>query len=364
MLDHLRRVFETLRSWGYRFFKLDFLHTGLLECAQHDPGVTRAEAARRALAVIRKAVGRDSMLLAAGGPVLLGTGILDAQRIGPDVAPAWRPGYQPLIRDRATPGARNCLVNAFTRAFMNGRLFEADPDCLLLRDGTRLTPEETRTLASVIGVFGGGFMLSDDLAIWGAEQEELAGRLLPHVRSRPRCPDLWLREFPRYLVTRLEDPSGEYFLLAAVNWAPTERLVEGGFTEIGLVPGRYHAFEHWSGSYLGEISNKLSLGRLAPHGCAVVRLTQAGDRPSLLGSDINISQGAAELAAFVPGPGRLSMEFRAPTKRAAKVCVGFPGAGELRAVSPAGAAVKRLSTTAYEVTFMLDGRARVELERV
>lgn len=363
VLEHIRHVFETLHSWGYRFFKLDFLATGLLESPGRPDGPTRAEAARRALEIIRRAVGPDSMLLAAGGPVLLGTGILDAQRVGPDVAPSWRPRYQAFIRDRATPGARNCLVNAFTRAFMNDRLFEADPDCLLLRPGTRLNPTETRTLASVLAVFGGSFLISDDLALWGPEQEGLAARLLPHVRSRPRCPDLWLREVPRYLVSELEDPSSRYHLLVAVNWSPAARALEVGLAEAGVPAGRYHAFEHWTGGYLGETSGKVSLGRLAPHGCAVVRLTPAADRPALLGSDVNVTQGAAELASFEAGPERVAMEITSPAKVRATVCLSFPGAGELRAVSPAGARVRRIGMTVYEVAFELDRRARVEIER-
>ena len=47
---------------------------------------------------------------------------------------------------------------------MHGRLWANDPDCLLVRtDRTKLTLDETRTLASAIGLSGGMMLSSDDL---------------------------------------------------------------------------------------------------------------------------------------------------------------------------------------------------------
>ncbi len=361
VLSYVREVFSTLARQGYAYFKLDFLATGMLEGRRHDTSITRAEAMRRALEVIREAVGDDCMLIAAGGPIMLGTGILDAQRIGTDVAPAWRPTFQRLIRDRATPGTRNCLVNLFTRCFMNGRLFEADPDCLLLRaEEGELTADERMTLASGIAVFGGAFLISDDLGLWGPEQEEAAARVLPPVRGCPRCPDLWKSEMPRLLLSTLEDPEGAYHLLWVVNWADTERDAEVCLDELGIPPGRYHAYEFWTRSYLGETGGALSLGSLPPHGSAVVRLTPAGDEPRLVGSNLHVTQGAAELERFEARPGALSLSFSSPIRTSAAVALSVPGAGELRAGEDVN--VERLTTSVYRLEFELDRRGDLELE--
>ncbi len=364
VLEHVREVFTTLAGHGYRFFKLDFLATGMLEGRRHDPTVTRAEAMRRALEVIREAVGEESVLMAAGGPVMLGTGILDAQRIGTDVAPSWRPFFQRPLRDRATPGTRNCLVNLFTRGFMNGRLFEADPDCLLLRAAdTKLTPDETRTLASGIAVFGGAFLISDNLALWGPEQEEMAARVLPPVRGHPRCPDIWTSEIPRYLVSTLADPEGEYHLLWAVNWSGSPRKLETTLSELGIGHGRFHACEFWTGRYLGETADALPLGTLPSHGSAVVRLTPAVDEPRLIGSSLHVTQGAAELARFEPRGGGLSMSVSSPIKDTASLTLCVPGAAEPRATQGAGdIKITRLATTVYRLEFELDRARDLELE--
>jgi alpha-galactosidase len=367
VLEHLRDVFGTLAGFGYRFFKLDFLATGLLEGRRHDPSLTRAEAARRALTTIREAVGEESVLMAAGGPVMLGAGILDVQRVGPDVAPAWRPRYQRWIRDRATPGARNCLINALTRSFMNGRLFEADPDCLMLRaTDTRLNAGEIRTLASGIAVFGGAMLVSDDLALWGPEQEAMAARLLPHRRARARCPDLWHREVPRYLLSTLADPRGEYHLLWVVNWGASELEAEVGLDELGLEPGRYHACEFWTSSYLGETAGSFTLPALPPHASAVVRITGASDRPALVGSNIHVTQGAAEVARFEPRAGGLGIAFRSLVKIDAVAFLSMPGAAELRVSErdgPGGrVSIERLTTTVYRLEFELDREREIDLE--
>jgi alpha-galactosidase len=366
VLAYINEVFSTLAGYGYRFFKLDFMATGLLEGKRYDPSLTSAEAARRALAKIREAVGEESVLMAAGGPVLLGTGIVDRQRVGPDVAPTWRTLSQYLLRDRATPGLRNCLVNTFTRCFLNGRLFEADPDCLLLRGSDRmLDSNEIKTLASGIGVFGGAMLFSDDLGLWGPEQESIAARLAPHVSARPKCPDLWRSEVPRYMVSALEDPSGQYYLLWVINWAGAELSFEVRLEELGIGPGRWHACEFWSERYLGETDDSFSLGRLPPHGSAVVRLTPASDEPRLIGSNIHVSQGAAELRSFEAARDGLSMAFVSPVETRAVVSLSLPGAGGLSARGGAGASgitITRLSTPVYQLEFELDRSRRINLE--
>jgi alpha-galactosidase len=368
VLEWLEEVFSTLAGYGYRFFKLDFMGCGLLEGRRTDDTVTRAEAARGALEIIRKAVGKDAYVMAAGGPVMLGTGILDAQRVSGDVAPFWSKPYQHLIRDRATPGVRNSLVNTLTRAFMSGRLFEGDPDCLLVRTtDSELTLAEKRTLASAIAALGGSFMVSDDTARWGPEQLELLAVALPHAGGTPVCTDIWKREVPMYMRTGMSDAAGDYFLGLAINWSDSVATVGIDPGELDLPEGRWHTCEFWTGSYLGELTGVAAVEGVEPHGCALVRLTKAEDRPRLIGSSINLSQGASELVAFEPSEGGLALELKGPVGGPATVTLSLPGAGEA-AASIAGARleVERLSTSVYRVPFEMsrDGtRIVIEYQR-
>jgi len=362
VLEWLREVFETLAGCGYRFFKLDFMGCGLLDGKRYDATVTRAQAARRALEVIRRAVGDDACIMAAGGPVLLGVGILDAQRVSGDVAPFWRARYQTLLRDRATPGVRNSLMNTMTRSFMSGRLFDGDPDCLMTRAAdTRLTRHERRTLASAAAVFGGSIMISDDISRWGDEEIELAAKSLPHAHGLPRTPDLWGSEIPELLVSEMSDPAGDYLLLLVVNWFEKERDKNIALRALGL-DGRWHACEFWSGKYLGEVSGEIPIAGLGPHGCALVRLTRATDTPRLIGSNVNLSQGAAELIEMEREADGVSLLLRSPIECEAVLTVSLPGAGDA-AFEAEGEAVRveRLATAVYRVIFDLEGVRRLHV---
>ncbi|MBU1670604.1 MAG: alpha-galactosidase [Actinobacteria bacterium] len=360
VLDYLREVFTTFSAAGYRFFKLDFMTCGMLEGVRHDLTITRAEAVRAALQVIREAVGPDAWVMAAGGPVMLGVGILDAQRVSGDVAPFWHSGFQKAIRDRATPGTRNSILNTMERAFLSGRLFDGDPDVLMVRStDTKMTLAERRTLASVLAVFGGSFMLSDDVALLSEEDLALAAASVPHPHALPRCPDLWADETPRLLVSRLEDVSGLYHLACAINWAGQPRDATMTLAELGL-EGRYHACEFWSGAYLGEVTDELTVEGLDPHACALLRLTEATDAPRLIGSSMNLAQGASELERLETTPGGVSLAVVSPVECMAVVTLSLPGAGDAT-VADDDVTIERLSTTAYRLEFGLEGRREIEI---
>ena len=58
-------------------------------------------------------------------------------RVGPDTAPHWEPHSD----DLSDPGARSAVVTSAGRAFMHGRFWTNDADCLLV-DGTFWTDDE------------------------------------------------------------------------------------------------------------------------------------------------------------------------------------------------------------------------------
>ena len=69
---------------------------------------------------------------------------------------------------------------------MHRQLWLNDPDCLMLRTSqTRLTPEQVRAWALAVGVSGGMALVSDDLALLGAEERALLDEVLD---PRPRGP--------------------------------------------------------------------------------------------------------------------------------------------------------------------------------
>lgn len=126
--EHLVGMFATLRERGFMFHKIDFIYAGAMVGRRHDD-VTAIEAYRRGLDLIRQGAGDDAVILGCGAPLLASVGLVDAMRISPDVMPAWEPD----LDDISQPAMRSALAAGRARAWMHGRLWVNDPDCVLVR---------------------------------------------------------------------------------------------------------------------------------------------------------------------------------------------------------------------------------------
>jgi alpha-galactosidase len=159
----LRSVMAEIREWGVDYVKADFLYAGACEGRRHDE-VSGVEAYRRGLRLIRDAIGPDATLLGCGAPVLPSVGLVDAMRVGPDIAV----GYEPPGGGLSKPSQRNAARNVAARAWQHGRFWINDADCLLAR------PEVQRreSWAETVRRFGGLRSSGDGLAElddWGLE---------------------------------------------------------------------------------------------------------------------------------------------------------------------------------------------------
>ena len=81
---YLRQTYSTLRDWGVRFIKMDFMDDSAVEGAYYRPNTTALEAQRIGLGIIREAVGAEVVLDKDGSPMLNPVGIVDAGRISQD----------------------------------------------------------------------------------------------------------------------------------------------------------------------------------------------------------------------------------------------------------------------------------------
>jgi alpha-galactosidase len=87
VLEWLDQLIRKVRSWGYGYFKLDFLYIGGFVGKRYS-AMPREVAYRNALRVLREAAG-NAYILACGAPILPSLGLCDGLRVGPDVAPFW-----------------------------------------------------------------------------------------------------------------------------------------------------------------------------------------------------------------------------------------------------------------------------------
>ncbi|WP_425231051.1 glycoside hydrolase family 36 protein [Sphingomonas sp.] len=155
-LHHVLRTWT--HDWGARYIKADFLYHGAEygpERAQwREPGLSRIAVWRRGMALIRDAIGPDTILSGCGCPLWAGAGLVDAVRIGRDIGVEWHGEYS----------AESLLRDLQTRNHAHGVLWQADPDCILLRDHFHsLSDEEVAFLARFAAGAGGVLMTSDHL---------------------------------------------------------------------------------------------------------------------------------------------------------------------------------------------------------
>jgi hypothetical protein len=166
--DLARRV---VREWGYDYLRVDLLRWATVGTA-HYGGLTHAEAYRAGLGAIRDGLGTEALLLAGGAPLQHSVGLVNAMRIGPDVAASWA-GIQPPARA------------AGLRSFYHRSTWLNDPDCLVVRPP--LPRAAAELWASLVAVTGGLTLFSDDLPKLPADRIPLLQRTLPAapVAGRP-----------------------------------------------------------------------------------------------------------------------------------------------------------------------------------
>lgn len=161
--EYLADTLRTMRGWGVDYFKIDFVYAGALEGRRHED-VTGVEAYRHGLRLIREAIGPEAYLLGCGAPILPSVGMVDAMRVGPDIAAYWQsPNGHP-----SEPSQANATRNTIARAWQHGRFWINDPDCLMLRPEVERREDWARTVERY-----GGLRASSDrlrgLDEWGLE---------------------------------------------------------------------------------------------------------------------------------------------------------------------------------------------------
>jgi len=292
----LRELFRTVtRDWGYEYVKIDFLYGAALAGRRYDADASRIEAYRRGLRAVRESVD-DRFVLGCGALMGASAGLVDGMRIGPDVAPWWRfnrpmPKRPGRPRASGVPSVENALRNVLSRAWMHGRLWANDPDCLLVReDRTKLTLPEVQSLATAIALSGGMVLASDDMTRLSPERLEIVSLLLPPLGDAPVVPDLMDDSMPSLMETEVSRAFESWRLLGAFNWQRKRNTLR-----VALPKGRWHVFELWEGRYYGSRERHIDLPEVPSHGARLLALRKAQPRPQLIASTFHYSMGGAEI---------------------------------------------------------------------
>ncbi|OGV41623.1 MAG: hypothetical protein A2X48_13470 [Lentisphaerae bacterium GWF2_49_21] len=324
--EYLTKLYTKLVKWGFTYHKLDFLRALIVEADKksdivfHDPKCTRAEAYRRGMTIIRKAL-KDCYLIACGGIYEGSIGLCDANRAGADVYGGWfAPERDPLkrkdeFRVKLTSHLRRIKQNVF-RNYMN-KFWHSDPDALMLRRRTEpfrgdmvhyklseghFTDEEAFTCVVNHYLGGGLSCFSDRIEELPKDRMRMLRHVSPQIAPPAKVIDTDASECPSLFFTELSPASrtlGTIRTIAAGNWEdfPVKKRIYLKEFPLGGKGRRYSLYEFRTRKFLGiKKSSDILEIEIPPHGMRLIRLAEFTGKPVILGTDMHLSGGGCELA--------------------------------------------------------------------
>ncbi|BBJ28739.1 alpha-galactosidase [Athalassotoga saccharophila] len=197
-IEWLKDLFLTLKSYGYEFFKIDFLFAGMVP-GKRKSNLSPVESYTRGMKAIAEAVG-DSHILGCGAPLLPSIGYVDSMRIGSDTSFEWNG------TDTGAPSAKYSIRNALTRNFMN-KWWVNDPDCVMARSQrTELSKNERMINLFVPALLNGQFIESDFLGELTNEDIHL---LMSALNFRNGNSTVKFIDRERYVITTKNSKNGD-----------------------------------------------------------------------------------------------------------------------------------------------------------
>jgi signal transduction histidine kinase len=289
---------------GYSYFKLN-----TQKITQYVPGNERQtsfEVIREGFGSIRKAVGEETYLLNNDlKPNRAALGYVDAHRIG---AESKRNMLRPVFDD------------VLRGLIIQGKWGSVDTDAYFL--GTDLQNISSieggwpvvRTWTSMVGLSCGNAITSDP---WYLQEFEPLLRnvetMTPPASERTEVLDIGISHEQPRLIGHVDRDWGR--MAVALLWNPgsTERTVTLDFESAGLLPDRrYAVWSFWDNRFLGVAKGSWTTPSLAPAASQHLRFTDldhSPDRPVLIGSNLHIYCGAAEVERVTSLQGGMEIEL-------------------------------------------------------
>lgn len=358
----LRDLFHTLcEDWGFEFFEADWVYAAALTAVRSNPRMTRAQAVRQGLEIIRTAIG-DRFLLGSGAPLGPSIGIVDGMRVGPDTQADWCPFWP----DLSAPSAANAALNSITRRFMHRKLWLNAPGRPRERpDGaeSKLTTNEMRMLTTVMGLLGGS-LFDSFTSLTGSEAKNLRRVWPPYGESAVPL-DLFQHERPRLLALPVTTRWGSWTIVALLNWDDQARVSRIRLSELSLPPRPHHVYNYWRQSYLDVTDDYIVIDRHQPHEAVLLLIKPVSDQPQVLTSTFHLIQGAVEIQDVRLSAHSLVVEMNKPGKQFGRLLFAVPQKPEWHVVASSVNGRSRrpgeISAGIWQVGFSLSDKATVEL---
>jgi len=352
-IEYLTELLTKLKSWGYTYFKLDWLRA-IYEFDTvrfRDPSVNRAKAYSMAMRAIRQIVGPDCYICGCGGLSDPGNfGMVNAQRTCKDVRGIWH-GPQDVSKSGAIVHLKQNILRNYINRFYHSdpdgsqirirkeRFFENERKCVgVYQSEGHYNDEEAFTIMAQQYVCGGLVMISERFPELQESRIALLRNIAPSCGvnpakildfDNPDCPSMFLNK-----VTPKCSSLGEWWTLTVGNWED-EIITRKLSLDHDIIPvktQRFAVFEFYTQKFLGLFNREETVELLIPaHGTRVLRITPWDSAsPKVLGTDLHITGGGYEITEFNIGENEVFANVSTPWQCPVTITVGFPDANGVK----------------------------------
>jgi len=300
----IRQRIKRIYDWGYRYFKIDGMHTGLAtyniyvntfykekdfeafgKVKLYDPDKTQVQAYRKCLKIAQEEAPEALVLgcnvsqnMRSMGPAF---DMIDAMRIGPDNGKASRGDWGNLSRG---PWHGSNLY------FLNGRVWYNDPDPVYVRKSNPI--EKARWMCSWLAVSGGMHTSSERYDKLQPERLDMLKRCLPGHDCEARPVDYLETNQPRIWLASNDRMS----VIGLFNWAEKEKAtIEYDMGKLGLDKSKtYVGFDFWAKTFIAPFSGTLKQ-TLSGGTCRIIAVQELTEHPVLVSTSRHITQGLVDV---------------------------------------------------------------------
>jgi len=327
--EWLKKLFSTLRGWGFEYYKFDgelslpAYVPDLDKTKLYDKSIDQLVAYRNRLNLIRNTIGPETFVegCVAGSP-LNGIGYFNSCFNGADMYNSWKGSYAVFSSINA-----NAFLNHMVIYVMPGEGIDVSPIMSVEEAGKKMTPRaievaksredpftgfgttlaEARTLVSIVSLTGVAYPLTSIMPSLPEERVRLLKMTMPTMPILPvdlfsrgtditwdkfkhTTPDTYIHNYQEILDLKVNARSGVYDVVGLTNWRSETVSKEISFSDkLGLNAGiPYVVFDFWNQKLLGVFRDRMDID-IESHDTRVLLVHALQDRPQLIGTSRHIS---------------------------------------------------------------------------
>ncbi len=302
-VKYVKDIFTKYRKMGIRYYMLDFLDIQS-EADYYDKSMTPVQSGYNILKTVREAAGDDTHLQTAVASSPGFTGIINAARIGRDFGEG-RPidrdelndfkNATHVLHDMHYSNLKYFLLNSAYNYFTHTKTYMNDMNCLMIDS---FPVEYSRFAVTLFGLNGSTpLVLTGDIRNMRQDKIDMMKLVLPRTQYTSRPVDMFERVLPedysRIQVVNVKTDWDEYTVVGVFNPDQTPYSLELDFKELGL-EGQQIIYDFWNEEYRGVFHDSFPVTLLA-ESCKLFRFTKKRDYPWVIGTNMHIQQGVAEI---------------------------------------------------------------------